>query len=140
MDEHFFICQHRMPVVKKSNLQDIYNMWNNTFPNQIANEIEVIFTNKDNVDLRQRFQVEPSSSDKGRLQMNGRWDRPENLRRVNEPQPRNRSADSLNSIGNKEARNRSRQFRKKEKARIMEERKEMHAERKKKQWREKCFD
>ena len=57
MEEHFFICQHRMPVVNKNNLQHIYNMWNNTFPNQIANEIEVIFTNKNGGDLSQRFRV-----------------------------------------------------------------------------------
>lgn len=60
MEEHYFVCQHRMPVVKKDNLQHIYQMWNNTFPNQIANEIEVIFTNRDTGDLRQRFQVEAS--------------------------------------------------------------------------------
>lgn len=33
-------------------------MWNATFPHQIANEIEVIFANKNGGDERQRFQVE----------------------------------------------------------------------------------
>lgn len=65
MEDHYFVCQHRMPVVKKNNLQHIYNMWNSTFPNQIANEIEVLFINQDNAgggDLRQRFQVDSKAN------------------------------------------------------------------------------
>lgn len=123
-----------MPVVKKSNLQDIYNMWNNTFPNQIANEIEVIFTNKDNGDLRQRFHVEPSRDNEGK------WDRPENLRRVNEPRPRNSPVNSIGNGSNKETRNRFRKFRKYKNARTMEDLKEMQVAKKGNQLGEKCIE
>lgn len=90
MEQHYFICQHRMPVVKKDNLQHIYTMWNNTFPNQIANEIEVIFTSKDNGDLRQRFQVDGGRDMRGdetRQEATRYVDRPANLRRGNAPRP-----------------------------------------------------
>lgn len=93
MEEHFFICQHNMPVVKKNNLQHIYNMWNITFPNQVANEIEVIFTNKDG-DTSQRFQVagqdsqkwsridgSPRNNNRNVPEANGQHPRPAELRR-----------------------------------------------------------
>lgn len=97
MEQHYFVCQHRMPVVKKDNIQHIYNMWNSTFPGQIANEIEVIFTNKDG-DTRQRFQVQPEKNAK--MRQRG-WRRPYPLE--SEPVPCIESAESRrNSVRNTE--------------------------------------
>lgn len=113
MEQHYFICQHRMPVVKKDNLQHIYNMWNSTFPNQIANEIEVIFTNKDG-DLRQRFQVEPEV---GQPRQRG-WRRPYPLDRNRPEDPASRvqpSETRRNSINSEKEGPRSRQWKRNEK-------------------------
>lgn len=38
---HRFICQHRMRYVNSRNRQEIYAKWNETYPNQLANEVEV---------------------------------------------------------------------------------------------------
>lgn len=45
-DEHYFVCQHRMPLVSSKNRQRVYQKWNQTFPNELANENEVIIANK----------------------------------------------------------------------------------------------
>lgn len=83
MEDHYFVCQHKMPVVKKNSLQHIYNMWNHTFPNQIANEIEVIFTNKETGDLTQRYQIQSDVLDRPQNRRNNRH------RQRNAPQPGN---------------------------------------------------
>uniref|UniRef100_A0A6B2E8I3 Putative c-type lectin n=1 Tax=Phlebotomus kandelakii TaxID=1109342 RepID=A0A6B2E8I3_9DIPT len=44
VEQHNFICQHRMPYVSERNRQRVYAKWNETFPNELANEIEVIVT------------------------------------------------------------------------------------------------
>ncbi|CAO1308531.1 unnamed protein product [Diamesa hyperborea] len=43
-EKHYFICQHRMPYVTEKNRQRIYNKWNETYPHQMANEVEVYVT------------------------------------------------------------------------------------------------
>lgn len=45
--EHQYICQHRMPYVSEKNRQKIYNKWNETYPNEMANEIEVVLSEDD---------------------------------------------------------------------------------------------
>lgn len=125
MEQHYFVCQHRMPVVKKDNLQHIYNMWNSTFPNQIANEIEVIFTNKDG-DTRQRFQVEPEKNAK--MRQRG-WRRPFPMDR--EPVPCIESAESRrNSVRNTERQGtRTRQVKRNEMQRRYQEKMKAREER-----------
>lgn len=44
VEEHRYICQHRMPYVTEKNRQKIYNKWNVTYPNQLANEKEVVLS------------------------------------------------------------------------------------------------
>ncbi|XP_055685983.1 uncharacterized protein LOC129791708 [Lutzomyia longipalpis] len=44
VEQHNFICQHRMPFVSERNRQRVYAKWNETFPNELANEIEVLVT------------------------------------------------------------------------------------------------
>ncbi|CAO1368213.1 unnamed protein product [Diamesa serratosioi] len=57
-EKHYFICQHRMPYVTEKNRQRIYNKWNETYPHQMANEVEVYVTtngsskNKNNIAYR----------------------------------------------------------------------------------------
>ncbi|XP_059613344.1 uncharacterized protein LOC132259646 [Phlebotomus argentipes] len=48
VEQHNFICQHRMPFVSERNRQRVYAKWNETFPNELANEIEVIVTSNPN--------------------------------------------------------------------------------------------
>lgn len=38
-DKLRFICQHKMPKVSEANRYKIYNRWNETYPNQLANEV-----------------------------------------------------------------------------------------------------
>uniref|UniRef100_A0A336M159 CSON009576 protein n=1 Tax=Culicoides sonorensis TaxID=179676 RepID=A0A336M159_CULSO len=45
-DQHYFVCQHRMPLVSSKNRYRVYQKWNQTFPNELANENEVIVSNK----------------------------------------------------------------------------------------------
>lgn len=40
-EKHYYLCQHRMPFVSEKNRQRIYTKWNETFPGQMANEIQV---------------------------------------------------------------------------------------------------
>lgn len=40
-ESHLFICQHRMSYVNEKNRQKVYTKWNETYPNQLANEVEV---------------------------------------------------------------------------------------------------
>ncbi|KAG5678500.1 hypothetical protein PVAND_008167 [Polypedilum vanderplanki] len=40
-EKHYYLCQHRMPFVSEKNRQRIYIKWNETFPGQMANEIQV---------------------------------------------------------------------------------------------------
>ncbi|XP_055612021.1 uncharacterized protein LOC129758526 isoform X2 [Uranotaenia lowii] len=37
-----FICQHKMPFVNSHSRAKVYNRWNATFPNELANEVEVV--------------------------------------------------------------------------------------------------
>uniref|UniRef100_A0A1A9W772 C-type lectin domain-containing protein n=1 Tax=Glossina brevipalpis TaxID=37001 RepID=A0A1A9W772_9MUSC len=39
VDKHRFICQHKMPKVSEKNRYKVYNRWNATYPNQLANEV-----------------------------------------------------------------------------------------------------
>ncbi|XP_055619658.1 uncharacterized protein LOC129764515 isoform X2 [Toxorhynchites rutilus septentrionalis] len=41
-DKLNFICQHKMPFVNSNSRSKVYNRWNATFPNQLANEVEVV--------------------------------------------------------------------------------------------------
>ncbi|XP_070494780.1 probable basic-leucine zipper transcription factor K [Chironomus tepperi] len=43
-EKHYYLCQHRMPYVSEKNRQRIYTRWNETFPGQMANEIQVYVT------------------------------------------------------------------------------------------------
>lgn len=47
-DEYHFVCQHRMPYVSEMNRYKIYTKWNESYPNEMANEIEVVL--KENQD------------------------------------------------------------------------------------------
>lgn len=48
MEKNNFICQHKMPYVGERNRERIWAKWNETFPNQLANEIEVYITTNGN--------------------------------------------------------------------------------------------
>lgn len=37
-----FICQHKMPFVNSNSRSKVYTRWNETFPNELANEVEVV--------------------------------------------------------------------------------------------------
>lgn len=37
-----FICQHKMPFVNSHSRSKVYTRWNETFPNELANEVEVV--------------------------------------------------------------------------------------------------
>lgn len=37
-----FICQHKMPFVNSHSRTKVYTRWNATFPNELANEVEVV--------------------------------------------------------------------------------------------------
>lgn len=54
-EKNYYLCQHRMPYVSEKNRQRVYARWNETFPGQKANEIQVY--------------VKPGRSDAG----NRRW-------------------------------------------------------------------
>lgn len=41
-DKLNFICQHKMPFVNSHSRAKVYNRWNATFPNEMANEVEVV--------------------------------------------------------------------------------------------------
>lgn len=43
-----FICQHRMPLVSEMSRNQVYSRWNETFPNQKANEKMVYIVNDPN--------------------------------------------------------------------------------------------
>ncbi|XP_049546546.1 uncharacterized protein LOC125957713 isoform X2 [Anopheles darlingi] len=43
-----FICQHRMPLVTEQSRNQVYSRWNETFPNQKANEKMVYIVNDPN--------------------------------------------------------------------------------------------
>ena len=48
-EPHYFICQHRMNLVGEKQRQRVYTKWNETYPNQIANEVEIyVSTNGNN--------------------------------------------------------------------------------------------
>lgn len=38
-ENHRFICEHKMPKVTENNRDKVYQKWNMTYPNQIANEV-----------------------------------------------------------------------------------------------------
>lgn len=44
-NHQYFVCQHRMPFVSEKNRNKIYQKWNETYPNELANEVEVIVSN-----------------------------------------------------------------------------------------------
>lgn len=48
VEEHQYICQHRMPYVSQKNREKVWSKWNNTFgANEMANEIEVLLSEDD---------------------------------------------------------------------------------------------
>ncbi|CRK96090.1 CLUMA_CG009526, isoform A [Clunio marinus] len=67
-ERHYYICQHRMSYVNDKNRQRVYTKWNETYPNQLANEVEVyVSTNANrnrsvyrNVPKRNRINKEKS--------------------------------------------------------------------------------
>lgn len=42
VERHHFVCQHNMPMVTDRNRHKVYAKWNASFPNEMANEMEVI--------------------------------------------------------------------------------------------------
>lgn len=51
-ERHRFICQHRMRYVNSRNRQEVYAKWNETYPNQLANEVEVYLSANGNNNRR----------------------------------------------------------------------------------------
>ncbi|XP_052862237.1 uncharacterized protein LOC128268958 isoform X2 [Anopheles cruzii] len=51
-----FICQHRMPLVSEQSRNQVYHRWNETYPNQMANEKMVYIVN----DPKNRTRNDPS--------------------------------------------------------------------------------
>lgn len=41
-----FICQHKMPFVNSHSRTKVYTRWNATFPNEMANEVEVVIADQ----------------------------------------------------------------------------------------------
>lgn len=54
-ERHYFICQHRMSYVNEKNRKRVYNKWNETYPNQLANEVEVYVANNGNSNSNRRW-------------------------------------------------------------------------------------
>ena len=48
IERHYFICQHRMSFVNEKNRYKIYTKWNETYPNQLANEVVVFVSTTGN--------------------------------------------------------------------------------------------
>ncbi|CRK96097.1 CLUMA_CG009532, isoform A [Clunio marinus] len=54
-EKHFYLCQHRMPFVSERSRQRIYAKWNETFPGQFANEIQVYVTTNGSIGNRREY-------------------------------------------------------------------------------------
>lgn len=46
VEKHNFVCQHKMPYVSEQNRHNIYAKWNASYPNEMANEMEVIIDDR----------------------------------------------------------------------------------------------
>lgn len=40
-EKHYYLCQHPMPFVGDRARQRVYTKWNETYPGQFANEVQV---------------------------------------------------------------------------------------------------
>lgn len=47
-EKHYFICQHHLTTVSDKDRVDVYNKWNETYPNQMANEFVVFVKGNNN--------------------------------------------------------------------------------------------
>lgn len=64
---HYFICQHRMSLVNEKQRQRVYTKWNETYPNQMANEVEVYVSTNGNNNNRSQFYRKRNRSGINRL-------------------------------------------------------------------------
>lgn len=63
VDKHRYICQHKMPKVSEKNRFKVYDRWNQTYPNQLANEVEMeIIDTKSKDGKRTNRRVKPVDS------------------------------------------------------------------------------
>ncbi|XP_065080755.1 uncharacterized protein rgn isoform X2 [Ochlerotatus camptorhynchus] len=57
-----FICQHKMPFVNSHSRSKVYTRWNETFPNELANEVEVVVANQPRSNKQRDFYRTSSNS------------------------------------------------------------------------------
>ncbi|XP_017862844.1 PREDICTED: trichohyalin isoform X1 [Drosophila arizonae] len=78
-DKLRFICQHKMPKVSEANRYKIYNRWNETYPNQLANEVVLEVINRRGKDNRYHRRVKAEGSNEEMI-IPARKNRPANRR------------------------------------------------------------
>lgn len=61
-DKLNFICQHKMPFVNSHSRAKVYNRWNATFPNELANEVEVVIADQPRVNKQKDYYSTVSNS------------------------------------------------------------------------------
>ncbi|EAT45628.1 AAEL003119-PA [Aedes aegypti] len=97
-----FICQHKMPLVSSLSRAKVYTRWNETFPNELANEVEVVVADQPRIgNLKDRDYYRTQDSPKLNLtRLNRNWKKINRTHRIKSFRNRNRAQARNEYISN----------------------------------------
>ncbi|XP_055847165.1 trichohyalin isoform X2 [Episyrphus balteatus] len=97
VDKHRYICQHKMPKVSEKNRFKVYDRWNQTYPNQMANEVEMeVIDTKTKDGKRTNRRVKPIDSGENYPMPPRRSSQPIKQRRRPHVPPKETSSNDIN--------------------------------------------
>lgn len=95
-----FICQHKMPLVNGHSRAKVYTRWNETFPNALANEVEVVVADQPRSSHLKDFYRTSGSPRPNLTKLNRSWKKYNRTQRIKSFRNRNRSLPRNEYISN----------------------------------------
>lgn len=91
-----FICQHKMPLVNSHSRAKVYTRWNETFPNELANEVEVVVADQPRSSNVRDYYSTAGGSKLNLTKLNRTWKKLNRTQRIRSFRNRNRSQQQRN--------------------------------------------
>lgn len=95
-----FICQHKMPLVNSHSRAKVYTRWNATFPNEMANEVEVVVADQPRSSTLKDFYRTNVNSKMNLTRLNRKWKKFNRTQRIKGYRNRNQSQPRKDFISN----------------------------------------
>ncbi|XP_058464696.1 uncharacterized protein LOC131438596 isoform X2 [Malaya genurostris] len=78
-----FICQHKMPFVNSHSRKKVYNRWNATFPNEMANEVEVVVADQPRSSKQRDYYSTSNNTENNTINPTTLYDRIKHMKSTN---------------------------------------------------------